>query len=92
MKIDDNLLNQICKNARLKLTESENNEFKIQLNEIMDMFNLICEVDTNKINPIYHPIDLNYELREDIANENKVEIKKNTIHIQDGFFIGPKIK
>lgn len=89
MKITNELLTLICKNARLELTESQREEYKEQLGEVVDMFNSISQVDTQGIEPMYHPVGISFNLRDDVAEDTNTPIE---IETKDGYIIGPKLR
>lgn len=92
MKVDRELIEKVASVARLKLTDSEINEFIPQLKEILKSFSKIDEVDTEGIKPSFHPVELKNMMREDkqgkcLAQE---EALSNTSHKKDGYFKGPR--
>ena len=93
MKIDKALIKHVAQVARLNLTEKEIREFLPQLKEILGAFSKIKKVDTKKVKPSYHVVELKNALREDIPKkclDNETALK-NTKHKKDGYFMGPKI-
>jgi aspartyl-tRNA(Asn)/glutamyl-tRNA(Gln) amidotransferase subunit C len=93
MNIDKELLMHISKTARLNLTDSEIKEFLPQLKEILDAFEKIKEVETAKIQPSYHPVDIKNSVREDVPKESfsPNQAFRNTSHKQDKYFKGPRV-
>ena len=92
MKVDRELIEAVAKVSRLKLSDSEIDEFLPQLKEILKTFSEIAEVDTDDVNPSYHPVDIEPHLREDIAGQrdDREDILKLGLH-KEGYFKGPKI-
>ena len=93
MKVDKALIKHIAEISRLNLTESEIKEFLPQLKEILAAFSKIKQVNTDKIKPSYHVVEIKNALREDSPKkclDNETALK-NTKHKKDGYFMGPKV-
>ena len=93
-KITEETLEHISKLALLNLTDDEKEKFGNQLNDILEYFNKLNDLDTSKINPMIHPVEgLKNVFREDIPwkSLSKEEALKNASHKKDGFFKAPKI-
>ncbi len=79
--------------ARIELTEEEKNVFTKQLNDILDYFAKIDEVNTERIPPTYHVIDLVNVFRKDEVQESikREEALRNAPRREKGFFKAPRI-
>ncbi|MHA1603088.1 MAG: Asp-tRNA(Asn)/Glu-tRNA(Gln) amidotransferase subunit GatC [Candidatus Freyarchaeota archaeon] len=79
--------------ARIELTEDEKRVFTEQLNEILDYFKKIDEIDTSKIKPTFHVIDLVNVMREDKVSPSlsRKDALKNTSQKEDSYIKAPKI-
>ena len=93
MKIDNQIIEKVTQNARLKLTKKEIEEITPQLSEILQAFSKLDELDTENVNPSFQPIELKNVLREDKEKQplTQEEILSNTKHKKDGFFKCPKV-
>jgi len=93
MRIDNQVIEKVAQNARLKLTKKEIEEFTPQLSEILKTFSKLDQVDTENISPSFQPIELKNILREDEEKKplTQEEILSNTKHKKDGFFKCPKV-
>ncbi|MFP4116192.1 MAG: Asp-tRNA(Asn)/Glu-tRNA(Gln) amidotransferase subunit GatC [Candidatus Aenigmatarchaeota archaeon] len=80
--------------ARMELDSEERENIREEMEDILDWFSKIDEVDTEDVEPAFHPIDLKNEMREDEVEESfsREEALENTEHEEDGFFKGPKIR
>ena len=58
MEIDRKLLQHVAEVARLKLTEDEIKKFLPQLEEALEFFSKLQEVNTDGIKPNFQPIEL----------------------------------
>ena len=56
--------------ARLQLTEDELTEMTGQLNQVLEYFQLLQELDTSDIQPMAHAIELTNVLAEDEVRES----------------------
>ena len=93
MRIDNQIIEKVAQNARLKLTKNEIEEITPQLSEILQAFSKLDELDTENVNPSFQPIKLKNVLREDKEKQSltQEEILSNTKHKKDGFFKCPKV-
>ncbi|MEM2131090.1 MAG: Asp-tRNA(Asn)/Glu-tRNA(Gln) amidotransferase subunit GatC [Candidatus Woesearchaeota archaeon] len=92
-EITNEYLLEISKNARLNLSEQEIQEILPQLQDILNYFSEIQEIETENTEPSFHPIELKNNFREDIVKksiDNETALK-NTMHKKDGYFKGPRI-
>jgi aspartyl-tRNA(Asn)/glutamyl-tRNA(Gln) amidotransferase subunit C len=79
--------------AKLKFGEQELDEFTRQFNQILDYINTLNELDTSKVEPTTHVLDLENVFREDVVKPSlpREELLKNA-PAQDGeFFKVPKV-
>jgi aspartyl-tRNA(Asn)/glutamyl-tRNA(Gln) amidotransferase subunit C len=79
--------------AKINLTEDEKNYFTKQLNEILNYFKKIDEIDTSNIPPTFHVLDLVNVLRDDKVESSLPleEALRNAPHKEDSFIKAPKI-
>ena len=78
--------------ARLNLTDEELERYQMQLKVILEAFRELDEVDTEGVEPSFHPVDLEDVLREDEAGEWSWDPLANSMHKEDGYFRGPRIQ
>jgi aspartyl-tRNA(Asn)/glutamyl-tRNA(Gln) amidotransferase subunit C len=90
-KINKALLEHVSKIARLELTEEEKEKFLKQLEDILEAFKKIDEVDTTKVKPSFHPIEIKNVMREDEVKVWKWDPLANTKHKEKNYFKGPRI-
>lgn len=65
--------------ARLALTKEEIEKFQKDLGAILDYFDTLKSVDTSKVNPMTHSVELLNALREDIAKKEKPEVVEKLV-------------
>ena len=90
MKIDKKTLNEVANNARLKLTKKEEDELLPQLNDVLKMFSKLNEVNTDKVEPSFQPIEVKNVFREDKVETCKEDVLANVKNKEDRYFKGPK--
>ena len=93
-QISKEILENISKLAMLDLSDAEKEKFKDQLNDILNYFYKVNELDLDDIKPLTHPIeDLKNVFREDILKKSLTnkEALKNAEHTKEGFFKAPRI-
>ena len=94
MKIDNTILKRVESLARLRLEEEEKEKIFSDLQETLDAFSIINEVDVENEESSFIPIPIENSLREDIAEKNLCEEKKDVLslvkNLQDNQVIGPR--
>ena len=90
--IDRGLVERIAKVARLELTEDETDKFTGQLKVILEAFRELDDVDTEGVEPSFHPQELSNVLREDEATPWSWDPRENTEHSEGRYFKGPRIQ
>lgn len=78
--------------ARIKLSGDEKKRYAEQLNDILDYFEKIDELETD-VEPTYHVLALHNVFREDSASGSlkQVEALANAPKEKDGYFKAPRI-
>lgn len=90
-KIDIELINRLCDIAKLNLTDDEKNLFSKELTEILSAFAVISEIDTENIEPAYHPNKVSNIWRDDIVDDTEWDSLSNSKSNEDNYIVGPKI-
>lgn len=90
-RIDRKLLEHVAEVSRLELSEEELGRFTEQLKVILEAFREIDGVDTEGVEPSFHPLELKNVLREDEAKPWDWEPLGNSRHREDRHFKGPRI-
>lgn len=92
-KVDKKLLLRVAENARLNLSNEETKKFLPQLQEILEAFSKLDEVDVGKEPPSFHPIKLSNVMREDKVEKclSQEEALRNTKHKKQGYFLGSRV-
>lgn len=91
--IDIEEVKKVANLARLQLTPEEEQEFTTQLNSILDYFEQLSELDTDKVTPTSRAINVNNIMRSDELEPfaNREEILACAPETDGEFFKVPKI-
>jgi aspartyl-tRNA(Asn)/glutamyl-tRNA(Gln) amidotransferase subunit C len=92
-KITNEQIEHIASLAKIELTEEEKKQFTKQLNEILDFFKKVDEINTENIPPTYRVIDATNVFRNDEVKPS-MPIKKvfmNTTKRDKTNFKAPRI-
>jgi len=83
----------VAKLARLSLIEEEEIKFSKQMGDILRYVELMNEVDTTGVEPMYHAIDFSNVMREDVEiyEQTREELMQNATDREGDFFKVPKI-
>lgn len=78
-------------NARINLSDAEVEDFTEEFEKILEQFEKIQQVDTEDVDPAFHPVELEPEKREDEVEESisHEEAFANTENVEDDKFKGP---
>lgn len=63
--MDTQTVKHISRLARLNLTEEEIEKFSKEISDILKSFEILNKADVSKVEPSFHPIELEGALRED---------------------------
>jgi aspartyl-tRNA(Asn)/glutamyl-tRNA(Gln) amidotransferase subunit C len=93
MKITEDTIKHVASLARLKLSDSEIEKFKTDMENIISYVDKLDELDVNGVEPTAHIMPINNVLREDIEKESfdREKLLENAPAQEDGCFKVPKI-
>jgi len=86
------MVRRVAEAARLNLTDEELERYGQQLKVILEAFRMLDEVDTEGVEPSFHPVELEDVLREDEPSKWSWDPLANSEHKEDGYFRGPRIQ
>ena len=86
-------IDKIAGNARLQLTPEEKARFENELQEIINAFGRLQEVNTDGVEVMAQPIIVQNVLREDVPSKclSQEDALSNTNLKKDGWFKGPEV-
>ncbi len=92
MDITPELVKRVAANARLNLKEDEVRKFAAEMKEILENFKKLAEVNTDDVEPSFHPVPVKNVAREDKVGKclDREEALALTPHHKNGYFRGPK--
>ena len=92
-KISEDTVQHLAELARIDLSDKEKKDFTKQLSSILDFFSEISELDTEKIKPTYHVLELNNVMRKDEVKESLPQdvVLANAPEKEKGYFKSPRI-
>jgi aspartyl-tRNA(Asn)/glutamyl-tRNA(Gln) amidotransferase subunit C len=91
--IDKKVVKHVAKVAHLSLTSEELSKFSKQLNDVLENFKILDEVNVEGVEPSFHPIKTENVLREDVVEEclDKKKVFDLAAHKEGNYFKVPKI-
>ncbi len=90
-KIDKKLVERVAKVARLELSDEEVKKFTKQFSDILNACEELNQVNTEGVQPSFHPQELKNVWREDEVEAWEWDPLSNTKHKEKNYFKGPRI-
>lgn len=89
--VDAEQVEEVAENARINIDREEAENFSEEFEEILEKFNQLDQIDTEDVEPAFHPVDIEPETREDEKEKTLQEedVFRNTENRENGFFKGP---
>jgi aspartyl-tRNA(Asn)/glutamyl-tRNA(Gln) amidotransferase subunit C len=93
MALDKTEIEKIAHLARLHISESETEEVTTRITDILALINQMQSVNTEAVEPLAHPLDLEQRLRADeITEENQRDrLQQLAPASEDGLYLVPKV-
>mgnify|MGYP001441278674 FL=1 len=93
MLLDKSEVQQMAQLARLHITDAEATEILNRITEILTLVDQMQSVDTEPVEPLYHPLDAVQKLRPDIVTEenNREKLQKLAPKAELGLYLVPKV-
>ena len=93
IELNEQLIQDVARVARLELTNEEIQQFLPQFKEILATFAQLSEVETPDEEVSLHAVELRNNMREDLPGVclSQEEALAQTNHKKDGYFKGPKV-
>ena len=93
MSLTNNDVKKIAHLARLNLTEKDLALYTPQLSNILDFVAEMNKANTDDLEPLAHPYDLNQRLREDAVTETDQRAAFQAIapQVEAGLYLVPKV-
>lgn len=89
--VDVEEVKDVAENARIELEDEEAEQFAEEFENILEMFQKLEDVDTEDVDPAFHPTETEPETRSDEKEETleTEEVFRNTENDEGGFFKAP---
>lgn len=89
--VDKTDVERVAENARINLSEDEKQQFVDEFNNVLDQFNKLQDIDTEDVEPAFHPVEVEPETRKDEKEGclEEEEVFANTDNVEDNHFKGP---
>ena len=93
MSIKKSEIAYISSLSKLKMEDIEIENFTRQISDILDMIQQFEKVNTDDIEPMAHPLNMNQRLRMDVVTEeNQRDLyQENAVESEQGFYKVPKV-
>ena len=93
MILDKSGVRQMAQLARLHINDADATEIVHRITEILTLVDQMQSVDTEPVEPLYHPLDAVQKLRPDIVTEenNREELQKLAQKAELGLYLVPKV-
>lgn len=92
--VSEEELAAVAENARLALDDEDRAELQTDLQDILDAFGSLDDIDTEGVAPAFHPVDLDQDVRvderEDCLDQLDAIMNSPDTNREDGFFKGPR--
>ncbi|OUW04199.1 MAG: aspartyl/glutamyl-tRNA(Asn/Gln) amidotransferase subunit C [Betaproteobacteria bacterium TMED156] len=93
MQFQSEHVKKLAKLSKLSLEHDEVSQLLLDLSSVINWVDILKKVNTDNLEPMFHPGDINLRLRKDqIINDNSIcEILLNAPEQTDNFFIVPRV-
>lgn len=90
--VDTSDIDAVAENARLDLSDAEKQELADDLADILDAFESLDEIDTEGVDPAFHPVEFADGTRPDAEGDclTQEDALGNTENTENGYFKGPR--
>lgn len=84
-------IEEVASNARINLEDKEAEGLASDFEEILEMFKTLDDIDTEDVEPSFHPVEVEDSSRPDEKEDSleQGQVFQNTGNEEDGFFKGP---
>ena len=90
--IDDEMIEYVGILAKLELSDTEKEQAKQDIEQMLDYIDRLGELDTEDVEPLSHVLEMNNVFREDVVvpDDIKEKMLDNAPVQKDGMFMVPK--
>ena len=93
MPIDEQEIERIATLAKLLVAEPEKPGYARDISNIVGLFQQLSAIDTDKTQPMAHPLDMTQRLRNDEVTETnqRERLQQLAPEVADGLYLVPKV-
>ncbi len=93
MNIDDKILSQVEKLAKLNVSEAEKSLTIAKITGVLDALDKVNMADIADLEPLYHPLEIHQVMRSDNENPaiDREALQANAPQTERGLFLVPKV-
>ena len=93
MSLDDTQIRNIAHLARLALNSDELAAYRNDMQDILRLIEEMNNIDTDKIEPLAHPLEINAPLRADEVTEtnHRDDYQEIAPQVEEGYYLVPKV-
>lgn len=91
--MDSETIDKLLALSQLHLETAERKSLSNDLDKILDFVDVMQSVNTDHVEPLSHPVDIEQPMRPDVAdlNINQEQFQKIAPVVRDGYYIVPKV-
>jgi aspartyl-tRNA(Asn)/glutamyl-tRNA(Gln) amidotransferase subunit C len=93
MSLSDKELKEIAYLARINIDKKDFPALKVELDQILNLFDKLNSADTDKVEAMSHPLNLSQPTRKDEVTESdqRSKLQASAPLVQSGLFLVPKV-
>lgn len=93
MSLSPEQVRKVADLARLRVNDGQVEAYARELSNILDMVETLEAADTEAVEPMAHPLDLNARLRDDVVTESdrREDFQAIAPAVEDGVYLVPKV-
>jgi aspartyl-tRNA(Asn)/glutamyl-tRNA(Gln) amidotransferase subunit C len=93
MSVDKQTAAKVARLARISMNDNELDKAADELKAIVTWVEKLAEVDTDNVEPLPSPVDIELRQRDDVVNDGNCvdDVTKNAHETLEGYFVVPKV-
>ena len=93
MSLSDKELKEIAYLARINIDKKDFPALKVELDQILNLFDKLNSADTDEVEAMSHPLNLSQPTRKDEVTESdqRSKLQASAPLVQSGLFLVPKV-
>lgn len=93
VSLDKDDISTIAWLARLEIDEADSPKYAEELSRVLGLVDQLGQIDTDKVEPMAHPMDAQQRLREDTVSEanQRDKFQLNAPQTEQGLYLVPRV-